>query len=116
MKRDWELIRRLLLWIQEQPVQHLTFTEGFEGYSAAQVNEHLHLLSEAGLLGVSLVNGGSEVIVLRMTWKGHELTDLIGNDMIWERLNDTLMSRGLTISLETIQMAGTSVIKGRLGI
>ena len=100
MKRDMELIRKLLFAIEENPRQ---LTVG--GYDNEVVKYHALLLIEAGLLdgkvSDTLANTSvvpSHIFVNRLTWDGHEFLDNIRKDEIW----NTIKSEFKDASVSTI--------------
>ncbi|EIZ1178781.1 DUF2513 domain-containing protein [Vibrio parahaemolyticus] len=88
MKRDMELIRKLLLTMEENPRQLEV-----EGYDKNQVKYHALLLIEAGFLdgNVSDTLANTSVVpsfvsVNRLTWDGHEFVDNIRKEEVWNTI------------------------------
>ncbi|CAK3949093.1 DUF2513 domain-containing protein [Vibrio crassostreae] len=88
MKRDMELIRKLLLSVEEHPRQL-----EIEGYDNEKVKYHALLLIEAGLLdgNVSDTLSNTSVVpsfisVNRLTWDGHEFLDSIRKEEVWNMI------------------------------
>ncbi|MBM4881143.1 DUF2513 domain-containing protein [Vibrio parahaemolyticus] len=88
MKRDMELIRKLLLTIEKNPRQLEV-----EGYDKNQVKYHALLLIEAGFLdgNVSDTLANTSVVpsfvsVNRLTWDGHEFLDNIRKEEVWNTI------------------------------
>ena len=88
MKRDMDLIRSLLLEIESKhdgsgrPVDVLA-----EGRAKPEVVEHLFMLEEAGFIEAKNASSmsGRNIIVLRMTWQGHEFLNSIRDPEIWQK-------------------------------
>nr|WP_306812351.1 DUF2513 domain-containing protein [Vibrio parahaemolyticus] len=83
-----ELIRKLLLTIEENPRQLEV-----EGYDKNQVKYHALLLIEAGFLdgNVSDTLANTSVVpsfvsVNRLTWDGHEFLDNIRKEEVWNTI------------------------------
>ena len=77
MERDFELIRKILLVVEEAPPQHISpLTISFNGeHEQAVVNEHVYLLIQRGLLEGKYSNMGASItsiVVFRLTWEGHD--------------------------------------------
>jgi hypothetical protein len=88
MKRDLDLIRKLLLKIEEKPdAQNVmpAASLAFPNYSKEQVNYHLLLLYEAGYIdGVTRpVRDTLTVEPRRLTWNGHEFLDAARDEKKW---------------------------------
>lgn len=83
MKRNPDLIRALLLEIEDccnDPTEAVAVTR--KGYTPRQVQYHLRLLREAGL--IDAVNGSSGSTMdyrpKSLTWRGHEFLDAVRAD------------------------------------
>ena len=101
MKRDMDLLRQLLLHIEE-------IADGLDskiaGVEPHVVAEHLRLLMEASLIDVLIVPDGSEVLdhvePTRPTWADHDFLDNIRDPEIWKQAKEgALAARGFTFEL-----------------
>ena len=90
MKRNMDLVRSILLAIEENP------TPSVEGYLAipevepGPVTYHLHLLKEAGYIDAyAALDANTEYGFLMqdasLTWRGHEFLDDIRDAEIWKK-------------------------------
>ncbi|KDN29998.1 hypothetical protein VFDL14_04485 [Vibrio fortis] len=99
MKRDMDLIRKLVLFIEEKEDDHPIIKAPFEGYSNLQLEEHYHLLFEAGLVRCETICSNStpsrvvKVIPFSLTWEGHEFADAVRNETIWEKAKEKIISQ-----------------------
>lgn len=90
MKRDMDLVRQLLLRVEESEYGILG-SEDFmaEGWEPRTVATHMQLLQEAGFLEANLLThegqGALRGKVERLTWAGHDYLDAVRNDTIWNR-------------------------------
>lgn len=74
--------------------------------SQAEINYHLLLLTEAGLLfQADMTKSPVAVLVLpiRLTWQGHEFLDAIKNDTVWQRIKDTVKEKGGSIPFDVLK-------------
>jgi len=88
VKRDLDLIRRLLLDIEEEgsdASRRAGWTEpGDNGQAPDTVHYHIQLMHDAGLIiADELVPG--QWWPERITWAGHEFLDLARNEDLWHR-------------------------------
>lgn len=87
MKRDMELVRKILMKINDHEHGYAPKNFSVEGYSAAQVGFHCLLLDEAGLIQVvdssSMGEDSPSAIPLRLTWDGYEFIENAKNENIW---------------------------------
>ena len=104
MKRDPDLLRLILLAIEAEPAYHRDghFRLSVPGYPEEEVQYHLALLGETGLVKVKDL-GFNEYFVTRLTWEGHEFLDAIRKDSIWNKAKGK--------ALETTGAMGLNVLK-----
>jgi hypothetical protein len=91
MKRDMDLVRKILLAIEasERPLDSTLIR--ISGYAGDSITEHMRLLNEAGLIeGIASysVEHRLKWIELRLTWGGHDFLDAARNETLW---NDTMV-------------------------
>ncbi|MEZ8040170.1 DUF2513 domain-containing protein [Vibrio sp. 1F263] len=97
MKRDMDLIRRLVLFIEEKEDDYPITKPPFEGYTDQEFEEHYHLLFEAGLVRCETISSGStpsrivRVIPFSLTWEGHDFADAIKNETIWKKAKESII-------------------------
>lgn len=103
MRRDMELIRELLLRLEALPLgpHSLIHVRGsdeemaIEGRSPDEIEYHLDLLREAGLIecpGSQPLAGG--VIFRRLSWEGHDFIDTVRDNEVWSQTKDTAKKAG----------------------
>jgi hypothetical protein len=93
MKRDMELIRLLLLVYEgEEP------KPDFSDYSEDQQVYHSALLIEAKLVDGSILPDRYPrgIVVLRLTWDGHEFLDAARNQSVWNRIRAKAVGAGVS--------------------
>ncbi len=118
MKRDMDLIRAILLTIEEDPHGFVPKIE-IPGYTEEQIKYHAVLLSEAGLVKVidvtSMGSKSPEAIVTQLTWEGHEFLDSARENQIWNQAKDIINKiGGASIQIWIILL--TEIIKRKLGL
>jgi len=128
MKRNMDVIRAILLRFEtvDRPrVSRRDLT--LDGYTTEQVDLHLDLMKEAGLIDHQIVrpnsgSGYSSVGIdmgLRPTMLGYDFLDSIRDPEIWRRTKEGAdKAGGATIEFvwELAKSYGKQVIKERLGI
>lgn len=93
MKRDLDLIRRILLDI-ETPGEGASHHTGFghlaeNGRDPESIQYHVQLMHDAGLIVADELVPG-QWWPERITWEGHEFLDLARDDARWEQAKRTL--------------------------
>ena len=91
MKRDMDLIRRLLLYLEEKQSSRPEANVCVQGYSKEEIVYHLALMAQAGYIdyeafgSISNPNRLIEVVPGSLTWEGHELLETMRDAEIWQR-------------------------------
>lgn len=118
MKRDMDLIRAILLTIEEEPHGFAPKIE-IPDYTEEQIKYHAILLGEAGLAEVVDItpNGGKspEAIITRLTWAGHEFLDSARENQRWNQAKDLIGKIG-GASIQIWIAILTEIIKKKLGL
>jgi len=106
MKRDFELIRKLLLDIEGEKSDLRSYTED-------QILYHKALLLEGGLAEGPKPHYSSRrfseipdiVIIHKLTWEGHNFIDSIRDEGRWQKAKDWIRETGKILTIETIKEA-----------
>lgn len=98
MKRDMDLARKILLAVEEWegypfPAQLVNQRLEAEGYSFEQVNYHVWLLENGGLL-VAAEAGGDVFAPCYLTWAGHEFLEAVRDDTRWNTVKRAMAAVG----------------------
>jgi hypothetical protein len=115
MKRDMDLIRKILAMIEDSEDAH-GFQPGtitVEGYSPPLVNFHVLLLCDAGL-----VDGNPDIHpprVRRLTWEGCEFLDAYRDDTFWNNAKSLVIEKIGSLSYEALKAVTPILIKQALG-
>ena len=93
MKRDFNLVRKILQDMENAEPMKIFNGFPFEGYDKPTVHEHIELLIEAGLLDgkVHRTRDSSMPMVSRLTWAGHDFLDAMKDESIWKKAQDSLL-------------------------
>lgn len=102
MKRDMDLIKALLLVLEESgSLNHM------QGYSDRQVGYHVALLEDAKLITQEwYFNTDVSAAMLsgtRMTWEGHEFLDSCRDSSIWEKAKKITISKTGSLTFEVLK-------------
>ena len=93
MTRDMELIRELLLRLEEAPTGFAGLSS-LEGRSDSEVGYNLHLLYQAGLVEgsvtTSMGDDGPRISAQRLTWEGHDFLEAIKTPSVWRKVRERL--------------------------
>jgi repressor of nif and glnA expression len=118
MKRDWEVIRAILLALEALGDTNSVVSAGdIKGYDAETVNYHMRMLIEKGLIEGECsepLGGGLYCLPERLTWEGHEFLDNMRDQAMWNRVKSTIREKGIGLSFEAIKLAGKLVVQRML--
>ena len=114
MKRDMDVVRRILLHVEEarEPIQSIPdCAPDVFAYHAA-------LLTEAGFLEGKIIRGPKgnpfAAFVLRMTWQGHEFLDAARNDSVWQTAKEKMLKPGMSWTFDLLREVLKSLAKQQL--
>lgn len=114
MKRDWELVRKILVGIEELDSSERTLEPSALGaYSAGMVSYHISILKDAGLIEAICskpLSGELECTATALTWNGHEFLDKIRSDTTWTNIKSLAKSKGFDLSIDVIKTVATALI------
>lgn len=96
MKRDMELVRLILIELEQQSSYQSSSNLNFIDHSEEEVNYHVMLLHEAGLIIAEDVSSFGDLywIPQRLTWQGHEFLEASRNDDMWNKTKDIMAKSG----------------------
>ena len=119
MKRDLELIRKMILAIEDSPkgfAPRLTL----KGYTQEQIGYHAYLLIDAGYAkGKEVTHNEShspEAIITRLNWKGHEFADAARDVSRWQKAMELIAEKAGTVTLEIVTQVLTRFMKAALDL
>lgn len=110
MKRDWDVIREVLLAVEANSSRELHFdvSEDDERKTA----EHAFLLWKSGFLdGIDGSSMESDyVIVTGLSWTGHDLLQTIQSKPVWERIKSTAQEKGVDLTFDVVKRLGSMAL------
>ena len=124
VKRDMELVRRILFEVQDktslapEPLQLVDVDHDYLG-------RHIEMLFDEGMLdgfGKDLSHlGYKQVWVKDLTWSGHDFVAALRNDGVWHKIKTTLSPFDLaTMPLNVLKGVAVDLLKkyieGQLGL
>lgn len=118
MKRDFDLIRHIMIDIEKIPAFQQEQNFSYEGYDTATINQHIALLIDAGLVKgkASETNVKRSVLVDDLTWQGQDFLNAMRDDNIWNKAKEQVLKPGVSFTfgllLEWLKMKG----KEKLGL
>jgi hypothetical protein len=119
MKRDMDLIRKLMLRLEELDGTGISNSNLLEGYGAEEVMYHNYLLANAGLaIGCDSSSGDSflpQWYLNALTWDGHEFLDAARNETNWKKAKERFAGVG-GFSLSILKDLLVALMKQQIGL
>jgi hypothetical protein len=123
MKRDYELIKRILEAVEEKDVNEGDFFSrqelGIDDVSDAMFNYNAKKMEEAGFIQAFIEYGDNKysVFPVSLTNAGHDFLDSARNPRVWEKFSKKLIEMGGSIALDVakellIQLTKTALMGG----
>jgi len=118
MKRDMELIRKILLAIEEDGQGLGILDLEFDDYDDEFVSYQIKLLAEAGLITANdcSTRAGLSWRARSLTWDGHEFLDAARNDSVWNKAIAKLKGQASTVPFEVLRLVVIQTCKEMFGL
>src|SRR5437016_614225 len=120
MKRDMELVRKILLAIEEEPTGRAPRELKIEGYTDDEIGHHAYLMAEAGLIDGARVDGmhspSRQVHPTVITWAGHEFLAASRDESIWKKAMGIVKEKGGAVTVGVLTQLLTNLVKNNLGL
>lgn len=118
MKRDLELIRKVMLEAEKTKDPYELVDPKIEGYNETEISYHVALLDDAGLLhgqdrsaiGVFRWSAGT------LTWAGHEFVEAVRDEDVWNEARAIVEKSGNGVVFEILNKALLRVLQKRAGL
>lgn len=113
MKRDPELVRKILFAVETMPSLPDHESLVIEGYTDEEVSYHVMLLDERKYLkafNYTTINGPIHYVPWRLTWAGHEFLDAVRAESVWEKTKKALTGSAGSFTFEVIKSVATEII------
>ncbi|MEN8702458.1 DUF2513 domain-containing protein [Bacillus infantis] len=98
MKRDMDLIRRIMLEVESMEDTTRLYNVSFDDVPKELVNYHVKLLIDAGLVEGQCLYG-TQYSVKSLTWNGHEFLDNAKNPSVWSKTKSFVAEKGGSASM-----------------
>lgn len=112
MQRDMDLIRALLLQIEEGS------SKLPDTYPKEQILYHKRLLIEGGYAKGDTMYGGNKLqaaAITELTVKGHDFLDVVRNDAIWQKTKNEVEKVGTT-SISIVYDIASIIVRNEINI
>lgn len=119
MKRDMDLVRKLLFYLEENQGTELLLARDIkiDGYEADAIYYNLKIMGEGGLIAGRDMSTQDcrDYIIYYITWEGHEFLDSVRDIGVWNHVMSTLKSVG-SLPLDIIKCLALAYLTKKLEI
>ena len=119
MKRDMELVRKMVLAMEDDAGGFVPAFD-FDGYSREQIGYHAHLMIQAGpAKGNDVTSTGSqgpEAILTSLTWTGHEFADAARDEPRWKKAMSIVRDKAGSVTIGVLTQLLTGLMKSAIGL
>lgn len=116
MKRDMDLIRDILFWLEE----HDTGFPEIPEKSEQELGYHCHLLADAGLIRAANTTATDDTlpqaIPISLTSRGHDFIDSARSKTVWSTVKDKVLTTTGSVSIAILTELLKEEAKRRLGL
>jgi hypothetical protein len=114
MKRDMELVRRILLAMEAGELGAIA------GYDQTVVGHHVWLMAQGRLLeaATSTTQGDAHPVALpiAITWTGQDFLNTVRDEAVWARVKALQEERGLSLPFYLLLGVATKILAGQVGL
>jgi hypothetical protein len=115
MKRDMEIVKKILLRVQERVGARPEQLEGIEGYDENLVQRHVQMLCNAGILECTNYTATGPSLycqIIDMSWEGHDFLDALQNENVWSRMKSSFSTFEIaSMPLEVMKDVSVGLLK-----
>ena len=120
MKRNLDLIRKLVLAVEDLPTGAVLGNIEIEGYSPEEIGYHSYLAVDAGLAkGIdirTLSDTSPNWQILHLTSGGHDFADVARSESTWNKAKGIISEKGGGATIDVMKQVLIGVIKHTLGL
>ena len=114
MKRDMDLIRSILLKLEEENKSTVIHSLIIEGYDMATVAYHCKIMQEAGFIsaykGHYADNELQGFSIGSLTWAGQDYFEKVRDNSRWGKIKKLMKEKGLPATIEVVKMLADGII------
>jgi len=120
MKRDMDLVRKILLWAEIQEHGYVEGNPSIDGYSEEEIGYHVYLMYQANLVIAADTSAKGDkspnAILIGLSWLGHEFLDAAKDDTIWSKAKKTVLKTTTGITFDVLLEWLKAEVKRKIGL
>lgn len=115
MRRDWDLIRDILVTCEDAAPGHLLQSGDFAEPDKARLVEHVMLLDQANFLQATRLLGSEEFVIQDFNWSGHDLLAQMRSDTWWAKTKKLAADKGVELTFAVIKELAPIALRSMIG-
>lgn len=120
MKRDMDLVRQILLDATGREYGYVEENPEIEGYTEDQVDHHIYLMQQAGLVEAAdtstTESDSPTAMLISVTWKGHDFIEAARSDTVWSLAKEKARSVGGALTFDLMKELLVATARSQLGL
>jgi hypothetical protein len=118
LKRDLNLVRKILLEIEKKEEPMGWIIPEIEVYSKSEICYHIKILAEADYIDAcdNSTPTSFEWAAKNLTWEGHEFLDASRNETIWKKAKSIIQEKMGTASFDVLKSLLVKTAATQLGL
>ncbi|MBD2196641.1 MULTISPECIES: DUF2513 domain-containing protein [Calothrix] len=120
MKQDLELIRKIILLIEDSAHGFAPTVIKIENYSQEQIDYHAYLIIDAGLavgnITTNTLSQSPQAVLRNLTSSGHDFAVTARSETMWKKAMDTVKEKGGTITVGVLIQLLATIVKTHYGL
>lgn len=118
MRRDLDLIRKILICLSEYEHGNFSSELTIDGFTDEQIGYHCFILKNAGLIRAfettTSGSNGPTASPIGLTWEGHEFVDNAQDENVWKKVKNKIKKTSGTVSFSILTNILAEAIKEAL--
>jgi hypothetical protein len=120
MKRDMDLVRKILLAMEADAAGFAPQGFTIAGYDQTVIGHHVWLMQQGQLLtameSTTLGADSPTAIPLSISWAGHEFLDATRNEKVWSTVKTELKDRSISLPFSLLQALALKIAASLAGL
>ena len=116
MKRDMDLIRKIMVAVEAAENSEKGIKPEIEGYTEEQIAYQSGLLNDANLITAIDVSdtAGKAFRITGLTWEGHDFVEAARNETVWKKAIKIVKEKGGGVTLDIMNQLLTKLLTDQI--
>lgn len=120
MKRDLDLVRKILLAMEAHASGFAPAAFTVPGYDQEAIGHHVWLMKQGQLLTADDVTSQGDPSPMALpgsiTWKGHDFLDTVRTEKVWTKVRTELKDRAISLPFVLVQELAMKIAASLAGL